>query len=147
MAAAPPTQPDALTWSTTTLFRSPRTPWQARQAIRLWLSENCPSRLADALLVVSELVTNVLVHVPGGIHRNWVKVRIGIGDDYIRIAVIDPGTNGKEPVFAELDPDSMEESGRGLALVASVSIRYGTRITDLGHRVVWADLKNSPDTE
>ncbi|GAA0989393.1 hypothetical protein GCM10009555_073260 [Acrocarpospora macrocephala] len=132
--------PDVAVWKGTTLRRSAKTPRQARQAIKLWLADGCPAVRSDALLVVSELVTNVLQHVPLGVQRDWVKVRLGIRDDFVRVEVIDPGTATPEPRFVPVQMDSMESSGRGLGLVASLSVRCGTERMECGHRVVWADL-------
>lgn len=134
--------PVAAVWKSATLRRSRRTPWQARQAIKLWLTDNYKSVIADATQIISELVNNVLVHVPSGNQRDWVKIRIGIGGDFVRLSVIDPGLADKEPVFSELNPDYLEESGRGLAIVADLSVRCGTNVNDQGHRIVWADLPN-----
>ncbi|MFD9941591.1 ATP-binding protein [Nonomuraea sp. NPDC059023] len=119
--------------------RSAKAPWQARQAIRRWLAETHPV-LPNALLIVSELVTNVIQHVPAGARRNWVKVRLGFANDVIRLEVTDPGTTTPEPLFQPLQQGSMQSSGRGLGLVTNLSLRCGTERTKSGHRVVWAEL-------
>ncbi|MEU6784640.1 ATP-binding protein [Nonomuraea angiospora] len=132
--------PDVAGWKGTTLRRSAKTPRQARQAVRLWLADGHPTVRSNALLVVSELVTNVVVHVPAGVQRDWVKVRLGFADDFVRLEVTDPGTATPEPSFRPVQMDSLESSGRGLGLVASLSVRCGTQRIKCGHRVVWADL-------
>ena len=129
----------------TTLNRSSRTPRQARAAVELWLAPDHPAR-EPALQAVSELVTNAVQHVPGGNQRNWLKVSIGFGDDFVRLRVIDPGGSGWEGWKGDEIPRQLPapevERGRGLPIVASVSIRCGTHITPEGHRVVWCDLDN-----
>ncbi|MEV1178679.1 ATP-binding protein [Nonomuraea sp. NPDC049784] len=132
--------PDVAVWKGTTLRRSAKTPWQARQAVQLWLAAGDPAASFSALLLASELVTNVIQHVPAGEQRDWIKVRLGFADDFVRLEVIDPGTTTPEPRFQPLTQGSMKQSGRGLGLVVSLAIRYGTRLLACGHRVVWADL-------
>ncbi|MCG5216161.1 ATP-binding protein [Streptosporangium soli] len=127
----------------TTLPRSTQAPWQARQAIRLWLTDSTPELRFNVALVVSELVTNVIQHVPAGVHRDWVEVRIGFGVDFVRLEVIDPGTSNPEPLFTPLGTEPMVQSGRGLGLVTELSIRHGTKLIGTGHRIVWADLANA----
>ncbi|WP_187414622.1 ATP-binding protein [Nonomuraea sp. PA05] len=132
--------PDVARWQGTTLRRSKETPCQARRMLRRWLGDVDPDLRYNAVLVACELVTNVIRHVPAGDQRNWVEVRLGTADDFIRLKVIDPGTPHREPRFEPLNPGSMRQSGRGLSLVASLAIRCGTHLTDGEHRVVWADL-------
>ncbi|MFF4620695.1 ATP-binding protein [Nonomuraea jabiensis] len=140
-AETTPTElPDVVLWRDTTLRRNDKTSWQARQAIGLWLTDSHPSVRSDALQIVSELVANVLQHVPGGRRRDWVTVRLGLGDGLIRLEVIDPGTPEQEPRFTSLRVGLMEESGRGLGIVAQLSARCGTYVAEKGHRVVWADI-------
>ncbi len=102
-----------------------------------------PVLLSNAMLVVSELVTNVVRHVPAGVQREWVKVRLGLADDFVRLEVIDPGTTYPEPRFTPLTQGSMQQTGRGLGLVAALAIRHGTQLLAGGHRVVWADLTHA----
>ncbi|MEV4108654.1 ATP-binding protein [Nonomuraea sp. NPDC049695] len=140
-AATTPTElPDIVQWRGTTLRRNDKTSWQARQATGLWLTDHDPSVRSDALQIVSELVANVLQHVPGGRGRDWVKIRLGLGDGLVRLEVIDPGTPEPEPCFTSHQVGLMEESGRGLGIVARLSTRCGTHVTEKGHRVVWADI-------
>ncbi|MEV4078688.1 ATP-binding protein [Nonomuraea fuscirosea] len=132
--------PGVAVWKSTTLRRSGKTPWQARQAIKLWLADRHPLVCSDALQVVSELVNNVIEHVPAGPQRDWVKVRLGFGDGFVRLEVVDPGTCDPQPRFATLQQGSMDVSGRGLGIVAALSVRSGTDLLERGRRVVWADL-------
>ncbi|WP_344880824.1 ATP-binding protein [Nonomuraea antimicrobica] len=136
-----PTQPpDVARWQGATLRRGARAPREARQVVRSWLADADPEVLDNVVLVVCELVTNAVRHVPAGPDRDWVEVRLGVVDDFVRLEVIDPGTTTPEPRFTPLEPGSMRQSGRGLGLVAALSVRCGTRRIAGGHRVVWADL-------
>ncbi|MEV4803896.1 ATP-binding protein [Nonomuraea sp. NPDC049421] len=135
--------PDVDVWRHTTLRRNDRISWQARQATGLWLVDSHPALRADALQVVAELVANAVRHVPGGRRRGWVTVRLGFGDGFVRVQVIDPGARRAVPCFGS-QTGTLEESGRGLGIVAALSIRYGTEVLGRGHRVVWADLAAIP---
>ncbi|GAA3117305.1 hypothetical protein GCM10020001_041380 [Nonomuraea salmonea] len=104
--------PDVHLWRDMTLRRNDRTSWQARQAIGLWLVDSHLALRADALQVVAELVANAVRHVPGGRRRGWVRVRLGFGDRFVRMQVIDPGTRTAAPCFAAAT-GGLEESGRG----------------------------------
>ncbi|YCK42330.1 ATP-binding protein [Actinomadura sp. ATCC 39365] len=127
-----------------TLRRGDRAPTESRQTIRRWLADVDPLVRDDALTVVSELVTNAVRHVPPGPDRDWVMVLLGIWDGFVRLEVVDPGTADREPRFAPLDAGSLRETGRGLGLVAALSVRSGTHTAGPhGHRVVWADLERA----
>ncbi|MGW0802309.1 ATP-binding protein [Nonomuraea sp. NPDC002799] len=133
-------QSDVVRWKGTTLRRSDRTSWQARQAIGLWLADAPAPVRGDALQIIAEFVANVVQHVPGGRRSDWVTVRLGFGGGFVRLQVIDPGTRKSEPNFVPVHMGSVAESGRGLGIVAQLSIRCGTYVMPDGHRVVWADL-------
>ncbi|MGW2152181.1 ATP-binding protein [Nonomuraea sp. NPDC001699] len=131
-------------WKGMTLTRGDRAPGESRQTIRRWLDDVDPLLRDDALTVVSELVTNAVRHVPPGPERDWVTVLLEVGDGFVRLEVVDPGTAEREPRFAPLDAGSLRESGRGLGLVAALSVRSGTHVAEpYGHRVVWADLERN----
>jgi anti-sigma regulatory factor (Ser/Thr protein kinase) len=90
--------------------------------------------LADAQLLVSELVTNSVRH--GGLHpEECVHVDAGIADGVLRIEVADPGTAG---TVAPRAPDMGAGGGFGLRIVASVSRAWG--IHRDGQTRVWAEL-------
>ncbi|MCK2219555.1 ATP-binding protein [Actinomadura sp. ATCC 31491] len=121
-----------------TLGRTAESLRLARETVGLWLADGPQEVRDDAALIVSELVTNVLRHVPGGVHRDWVDVRLGRGRGFVRLEVVDPGTDLSGPELGE--DDLLSESGRGLRLVAGLAVRCGTWRTGDGCRVVRADL-------
>ena len=84
----------------------------------------------DASLIVSELITNAVLH--GGGCRNVTVTGIEGG---IRIAVGD--ASGVPPVLGWASEHSM--TGRGLRLVAALASRLGADPHD-GGKVVWAEL-------
>lgn len=95
-----------------------------------------PDVVEDALLVVSELLTNAIVHAlpPAVLRLSWTR-DAGLGT--LRIEVTDSGparTAGEPP--AGIDPD---EHGRGEEIVHALATRYGIH-THPGAVTRWADL-------
>ncbi|MEV7084997.1 ATP-binding protein [Streptomyces sp. NPDC093085] len=95
-----------------------------------------------AVLVVSELVTNAIVHAAG----NRVICEIRDGGGQLRIAVEDQGYGPTGPQLHRMAEDETEgEGGRGLFLVDSMCSGWGAHDTS-GYgpgRVVWAELPHS----
>lgn len=88
-----------------------------------------------AILVVSELVTNAVVHAAG----DHVICEIREGDGHLRIAVEDQGYG---PTGPQLHRSSDDEGGRGLFLIDALCTGWGAHDTS-GYspgRVVWAEL-------
>jgi serine phosphatase RsbU (regulator of sigma subunit) len=86
----------------------------------------------DAALVVSELVTNALLHGGG-----CTGVAAGAIEGGLRIEVRDGSR--VPPMLGRPSDDSL--TGRGLRLVASLSARWGSDPED-GGKVVWAELSD-----
>jgi anti-sigma regulatory factor (Ser/Thr protein kinase) len=90
----------------------------------------------DAVLVLSELVSNALKHArplsSGGIRVAW---RYDGGD--VRLAVTDGGSSTR-PVANT--PPLSSLGGRGLAIVGSLAQSWGVDDDDLGTTTVWAIL-------
>jgi len=92
----------------------------------------------DIAVVVSELVTNALRHAlpaaaaaPGG----WpVQVGLARPGRSLLCAVCDP--SDRLPVPRE--PDPLEETGRGLQVVASLSDEWGCSVPGAMGKIVWA---------
>lgn len=102
----------------------------ARRLVRDRLgARTAPAVRAEAELIVSELVTNAVVHGVGPI-----RVLLAIDDDVMRGEVIDQGT-GFQVEIRERGAD--EVSGRGLWLVASLARRWG--VYD-GSSHIWFEL-------
>ncbi|MFI8995186.1 ATP-binding protein [Streptomyces sp. NPDC053542] len=109
-----------------------------RALVRLWGL----AQLADgAELVVTELLVNVYRHVPD--RRCTVAVRRHEdGGDGVVVAVHDD-----HPVLPEArDAGPWEEGGRGLALVAAVTDKWGVAPDDDGPqrthgKTVWGELR------
>ena len=90
----------------------------------------------DAALVVTELVTNALLH--GG---PTVRVRLRTQDDTVRVEVEDDGS--ELPVAVRRSTVAM--TGRGLALVAAVARTWGVEPAQPQGKVVWAELGPGSD--
>ncbi|MFD7879864.1 ATP-binding protein [Streptomyces sp. NPDC059766] len=85
----------------------------------------------DALLCVSELATNALMHgVPPGRH---FLVFLRCDGRVLRVEVHDSGPGVPRIV------DDRDEGGRGLLLVAALSDRWGVAERELG-KVVWCEF-------
>ncbi len=109
---------------------------------RATLAEWDMPALTDAAeLVVSELVTNALRHgIPSAcqlVSEHCVRLRLLAQAPFVMCMVTDPGTD--IPVLRESGPTS--ESGRGLNVVESCSVRWGWHLLDDAGKVVWALLR------
>jgi serine phosphatase RsbU (regulator of sigma subunit)/anti-sigma regulatory factor (Ser/Thr protein kinase) len=92
----------------------------------------CSSTTAeDAELLVTELVTNAVLH--GAMP---VALRLICLDDRIRLEVEDTGR--AVPVLVQQSNDAM--TGRGLALVAALATAWGIDPSPRGGKIVWVDL-------
>jgi anti-sigma regulatory factor (Ser/Thr protein kinase) len=89
----------------------------------------------EAILCVSELATNALLHTASG-NEGEFEVIVQQGRSWIRIAVTDEGSS-TTPTPRALDATSGD--GRGLGLVALIAHRWGHWADEHG-RTVWCEL-------
>lgn len=94
----------------------------------------------DVLLVVSELVTNAIVHTAS----SHVVCELHDDDDRLRIAVRDEGCAPGRP-RANLRQQPEEEHGRGLLLVDALCHAWGAHEHGPG-LLVWAELPRTAGT-
>ncbi len=89
----------------------------------------------DAVLVVSELVANAVIH-SGCAPEETVAVQAFLGDRCVRIVVEDPGWSSHEPLI----PTRARPHGGGLGLrvVQRIAQRWG--VERRRGRIVWAEL-------
>lgn len=93
----------------------------------------CPeSAREDLLLVVSELVTNAVVHGAEPIVVTVVRVA-----ERVRVEVTD-GASDSSPHNSRAAPDA--ENGRGLSVVTRLAVAWGWRATPGRGKTVWAEL-------
>jgi anti-sigma regulatory factor (Ser/Thr protein kinase) len=111
--------------------REREAPGMVRTLLRDRLADDLgPVELAEAQMVVSELVSNAVLHGEGAI-----RLRLTLDEDALHGEVVDEGTGFE----ADLRERGVEEAGgRGLWLVASLSRRWG--IHD-GSSHVWFELR------
>ncbi|WUH23668.1 ATP-binding protein [Streptomyces sp. NBC_00448] len=105
----------------------------ARQLVRTVLSAwGLDDLVPDGTLIVTELVANAAQHTRGPLIRVTVDRP---SSAIVRIGVVD-----RSHTLPQLrQPDSDDERGRGLALVDSLTERWGTDRLPLGKRV-WGVL-------
>jgi anti-sigma regulatory factor (Ser/Thr protein kinase) len=117
-----------------TMPRVPESAAKARRlvtsSLRVWHLEGAEDA---AWLVVSELVTNTVVHA----RLDCVRVTVSRIDEHmVRITVVD-----RSHAMPQVrDAGLCEESGRGLALIDALSADWGVDPLPWGKRV-WADVK------
>jgi anti-sigma regulatory factor (Ser/Thr protein kinase) len=111
-------------------------PTRARRWVGSQLEGRIPAATAsDAALLVSELVTNSVVHANVG-PRRALTVEVTTLDDRLRIAVTDPGSRLRPCM---LPPDPETPGGLGLLLVDELCETWGV-CQDLGATCVWCEL-------
>ncbi|MFF2203046.1 ATP-binding protein [Streptomyces sp. NPDC058145] len=113
---------------------------QARRLARARLTgwSVCEDTCDTAALVISELVTNAIVHTAS----SRVVCELHDHDDTVRIAVHDEGCAPGEPHPSPQRPD--EEHGRGLLLVDVLCRAWGAQEHGPG-LLVWAELARQTD--
>ena len=111
-----------------------RAPSIARDALRRWLASSPfpPGAVADLLLVLSELVTNAVVHAMTEAH-----VRVTVNENWLRLEVHDRSSG---PPRLRNGGDT--PGGYGLQLVATIADDWGWSTTPTG-KVVWAEHRNA----
>ncbi|MEU2538689.1 ATP-binding protein [Streptomyces iakyrus] len=89
----------------------------------------------DVQLCASELVTNVIRHVGEGVP---VTVRVWRGEGgRVRLVVTDPDPRALPGLVAAAGAEA--ESGRGLALLDALAVRWGVE-QEAGRKTVWCEL-------
>ena len=126
------TPPAALDGEFRALLRpEPASVPEARRLVKATLKAwGYESLVDDAVLVVSELVTNTVLHA--GTDTELVVRRL---DDGIRIEVAD--TDDTLPLAKDYGPDAA--TGRGLSLVALIAADWGVDVRP-GGKALWVDL-------
>jgi anti-sigma regulatory factor (Ser/Thr protein kinase) len=97
------------------------------QTLRSW---GCDDIVADAELLVSELVTNAILHA-----RSPATVTVDRGNGSIRVAVCDGSS--AQPRVRDYGPKAV--TGRGMLLVDRISERWGVDIDGSG-KCVWFEV-------
>lgn len=123
----------ALRWQWRQVF-----PGEKRQLamVRRWIESLLPPCTArdDLNSVATELASNAVMHTASG-RGGWFGVEITLSRQVVSVAVTDHGA----PSCPKVVDDPEAEHGRGLRVVAGLSIRSGVR-GDERSRQVWADI-------
>ncbi|MFF7239107.1 SpoIIE family protein phosphatase [Streptomyces collinus] len=122
-----------------TLPESPFSPGSARALVRAWLAEGpqVPARLVDdAMAVVSELVTNAVVHAGTEVEVDWRLEPAGAF--VVEVSDRHPARAPRDPAPGEA-PYETADHGRGLRLVATLAESWGVTYR-AGGKTVWARL-------
>jgi hypothetical protein len=96
-----------------------------------------PHAVEETGLVVTELATNVLKHVGEGTAATLVLEWAG---ERLRVEVHDKSHS--VPSLSAADRD--DECGRGLHLLAAVTVGWGTVLTSIG-KSVWCEIALGPE--
>lgn len=119
--------------SSMVLENSLRAPHDARVALRKLLRGVHPSMVADAELVLSELVTNVVRHTDTG-----GSVRLICGPEIVRMEVSDRD-RGLPAIRADMPGRA---DGRGLRVVDVLATAWGVEERADG-KTTWAELRTN----
>lgn len=104
-------------------------PARARAAVRDIARDMCQDDVWRAQLIVTELVTNAVLHGPGG----PVELGLEAGGNAVRGQVADPGAG----IVRTTERRDRGEGGRGLDLVERLSDRWGM---GTGRSRVWFEV-------
>jgi len=114
------------------------TPAAARGYLRNQLDGwDGPQVVEDAALLVSELVTNAILHG----HANPATVSLAKTDHVLRVEVADP--TDQWPPSSSLKTDLSVPGGHGLGIVDVIADRWGIVSNDHG-KTVWFELHAQP---
>jgi serine/threonine-protein kinase RsbW len=128
----PKTAAPLVTWS-----RSfPAAPEQVREARRFLAAILADRDAPDALLCLSELVTNAVVHSRSGQPGGIFTVRVQLDGQRLRVEVCDQGGFWHAPAPVSADG----QNGRGLVIVGQLASRWGCEGHSRSGWTVWYQL-------
>jgi DNA-binding NarL/FixJ family response regulator len=102
--------------------------WFLRSTLREW---DLGEMVADAELVVSELVTNAITHA-----NSAPELRLLAMGSTVRVEVLDDGAGTPDPK----PPSASGEHGRGMHLISAVATAWGVELVPGDGKIVWAEL-------
>ncbi len=112
----------------------------ARQQLRELLHDwSSPDQCDSAVLLLSELLTNVLVHTDSDALL-VAEITGGVGERRLRIEVTDAG----DDLPHKRRPGELASSGRGLVLIELLAHAWGVDPRGVG-KSIWFELHESMD--
>ncbi|MGP4111893.1 ATP-binding protein [Streptomyces sp. 4N509B] len=145
-----PTAPGAPTgtWRLTVVpldLAVPRTRHAVRELLRRQRAPLAADRLHEALLILTELLTNAVRHA--ALLTPEIGVEISLDAGWLRLAVEDG--HPYRPAALAAAPEEHQTGGRGLLLVRTLALAAGgdcgVTPTATGGKTVWAALPLDPD--
>ncbi|WP_437032469.1 ATP-binding protein [Streptomyces sp. enrichment culture] len=114
-----------------------------RDTLRGWSLDH---RGDDAVLVITELISNAVTHAVPSAAAGPPEVRLGLalGPGGLTLTVSDPGDDA--PVFNPSDGSALREHGRGLCIVDALAEEWGWTPRPPAGKTVWATLSTRPLT-
>ncbi|KOV85802.1 hypothetical protein ADL01_07920 [Streptomyces sp. NRRL WC-3618] len=109
-------------------------PLARHRTARLVAAWGHPELAGDTALVVSELMTNALLH--GSIRGRLIRVRLTATSAALRVEVSDP-RGERVPCPREVTGD--DQFGRGLLLVGALAEQWGVGPREGVGKTVWAE--------
>jgi GAF domain-containing protein len=107
---------------------------KARRFTAQWFADEPDHLVDDAAQVVSELVTNAILH-----GEEPVTLRLSRTGNALRLEVEDAGHT--MPIVSRASADTM--TGRGLSLIAALASGWGVTESP-GGKIVWAEISDEP---
>jgi anti-sigma regulatory factor (Ser/Thr protein kinase) len=117
------------------LVPEPQVVTTARHALDQLTDLLPPEKLEDVRLVVSELVTNSILHAGLSVD-DQISLTVTVADGAVRGSVCDPGPGFGVP--SEPSPRSDLSGGWGLPIVETISDRWG--VEGNSHACVWFEI-------
>ena len=111
------------------LESSRNAPGLARRHVAAAIGPQASDRTDDVLLMVSEVVTNAVVHGEGRINLS-----VEVTHEAVRVSVSDRGTG---MVVARTMAGPSDTRGRGLAIVDRLARRWGVKPLGSEGKTVW----------
>ncbi|MEU9216673.1 ATP-binding protein [Streptomyces sp. NPDC048376] len=114
-----------------------------RDTLRGWSLDH---RGDDAVLVITELISNAVTHAVPSAVAGVPEIRLGLALDSggLTLTVSDPGDG--MPAFDPSDGSALREHGRGLCIVDALAEEWGWTPRPPAGKTVWATLSTRPLT-
>lgn len=138
-AVSPPGMAAASTTPHEQVFRAEASQVGAARAFLAAIVAGGPAA-EEAVLCLSELATNAVVHSRSGEPGGWFSVRVQLAGQRLRVEVGDQGGPWDSPRPARAD----EPTGRGLVIVGQLATRWGCAGHSHTGWTVWFELQLDP---